>query len=55
MYEKASPRLDLIRMCDDCRVAAVTEAGFDPHAGPARPRLRTSDDYLRERDAKPEE
>src|SRR5207244_730904 len=27
MYEKASPRLDLIRMCENCRVAAVTEAG----------------------------
>ncbi|HEV8681125.1 MAG TPA: 4Fe-4S dicluster domain-containing protein [Stellaceae bacterium] len=55
MYRQSSARLDLIRMCDDCRVAAVTEQGFDPHAGPARPRLRTTDDYLREREKKPEE
>jgi ferredoxin len=55
MYEQGSTRLDLIKMCDDCRVAAVTEDGFDPHAGPARPRLRTTDDYLREREGKPEE
>ena len=53
MYQKASPRLDLIKMCDDCRVAIVTEDAFDPHAGPARPRLRTTDDYLRERETKP--
>jgi len=55
MYQQSSARLDLIKMCDDCRVAAVTEEGFDPHAGPARPRLRTTDDYLREREEKPEE
>jgi len=39
-------------MCDECRVVAVTEADFDPHAGP-RPRLRTTEDYLRERGEKP--
>jgi ferredoxin len=55
MYQQSSSRLDLIRMCDDCRVAAVTEEGFDPHAGPARPRLRTTEDYLREREKKPED
>ena len=49
MYRHSSARLDLIKMCDDCRVAVVTEDGFDPHAAPARPRLRTTDDYLRER------
>jgi ferredoxin len=50
MYQNAPDRLDLIRMCADCRVIAVTEAGFDPHA--ARPRPRTTDDYLRERETK---
>jgi ferredoxin len=53
MYQQSSPRLDLIKMCDDCRVAIVTEADFDPHAAPARPRPRTTDDYLREREDEP--
>jgi ferredoxin len=53
MYQQSSPRLDLIKMCDDCRVAIVTEAEFDPHAAPVRPRLRTTDDYLREREDEP--
>ena len=52
MYQESSPGLDLIKMCDDCRVAIVTEADFDPHAAPARPRPRTTDDYLREREPK---
>jgi hypothetical protein len=36
-------------MCEDCRVAAVTEEDFDPHAAP-RPAVRTTEDYLRERE-----
>ena len=44
-------RLDLVRMCDSCRIEAVTEEGFDPHAGPGRPAPRTSEDYFREREA----
>src|SRR5690606_32177595 len=27
-------RLDVVRMCEDCRVEAVMNEGFDPHAGP---------------------
>jgi ferredoxin len=54
MYQNAPGRLDLIKMCEDCRVIAVTEAGFDPHAAPQRPRPRTTDDYLRERERKPD-
>jgi ferredoxin len=54
MYQQSSPRLELIKMCDDCRVAIVMEAEFDPHAAAARPRLRTTDDYLREREDEPE-
>jgi ferredoxin len=48
MY-KDSKRLDVIKMCDDCRVAFVSEEGFDPY-GPPRPLARTTDDYLRERE-----
>lgn len=44
-------RIDVVRMCDDCRVQAVMNEGFDPHAAPARPAPRTTEDYLRERQA----
>jgi ferredoxin len=45
MYQ-SSANLDLIRMCEDCRVIAVTEGeGIDPYAGPPRPRPVTSEDY----------
>jgi hypothetical protein len=53
MYQSAGSRVDVIKMCEDCRVAAITEDGLDPHAAPARPKLRTTDDYLRERSTKP--
>jgi ferredoxin len=53
MYQSSPSRLDVIKMCEDCRVAVVTEEGFDPHGAPARPKLRTTDDYLRERETKP--
>lgn len=49
MYEQGSKRLDALRMCEDCRVAAMTEEEFDPHGAPPRPTVRTTDDYLRER------
>jgi ferredoxin len=49
MYRESPARLDLIKMCDDCRVAAVSQEGFDPYGAPGR-RVRTTDDYLRERD-----
>jgi ferredoxin len=51
MFKDSPERLELIKMCDDCRVAYVTEREFDPHAAPRAP-ARTTDDYLRERDAK---
>ena len=50
MYLSGSKRLDLIKMCDDCRVAVVTEDEFDPHGAPPRPGVRTTDDYLRQRE-----
>ena len=43
-------RLDVVRMCDSCRVEAVMNEGFDPYAGPARPAPRTTEDYLRDRE-----
>jgi ferredoxin len=44
-------RLDVVRMCDDCRVDAAMNQGLDPYAGPGRPVARTTEDYLREPDA----
>jgi ferredoxin len=53
MFQGSASRLDVIWMCEDCRVAVVTEEGLDPYGAPARPKPRTTDDYLREREAKP--
>jgi ferredoxin len=50
MYSGSSRRIDVIKMCDDCRVAAAAEESFDPY-GKTGPTLRTTDDYLREREA----
>jgi ferredoxin len=48
MYTGSSRRLDVIKMCEDCRVACVAEEGFDPY-GMQSKTVRTTDDYLRER------
>ena len=53
MFENSASRLALLRMCEDCRVIAITEQEFDPHAAPPRPKPRTSEDYLRERQEPP--
>ena len=37
-------------MCEDCRVTLVTEDDFDRRGAPRRPNVRTTDDYLRERE-----
>jgi ferredoxin len=50
MFRGKASRLDVLKMCDDCRVIAATEADFDPYGAPQRPALRTTDDYLRERE-----
>ena len=50
MFKDSKARLDVIKMCADCRVAAMTEENFDPFGGPKRPAVRTTDDYLRERE-----
>jgi ferredoxin len=49
MFQGDSNRLELLKMCEDCRAIAATEASFDPHA-PPRPPVRTTEDYLRERE-----
>jgi ferredoxin len=49
MFKGSAKRLDVIKMCEDCRVAVATEEDFDPYATP-RPAPRTSEDYLRERE-----
>jgi ferredoxin len=50
MYSGSFRRLDIIKMCDDCRVAVAAEEGFDPY-GPQKQPIRTTDDYLSEREA----
>src|SRR5208283_1597578 len=53
MYKNSANRIDIVKMCENCRVTAVTNEGFDPYGAPARPQPRTSEDYLRERETKP--
>jgi hypothetical protein len=50
MYSGSPNRLDVIKMCEDCRVGFVAEQGFESY-GAAGPTVRTTDDYLREREA----
>ena len=49
MFENEA-RLNLIKMCDDCRIIAQAVDEKLPLAGPPRPATRTTEDYLRERD-----
>ena len=51
MYKGSAARLDVVKMCEDCRVNAVHEQDFDPYGAP-RLAPRTSEDYLRQREAK---
>ncbi|MCF8478666.1 MAG: 4Fe-4S dicluster domain-containing protein [Pseudolabrys sp.] len=51
MFKDNAKRLDVIRMCDDCRVSAMAEEQFDPFGAQGRPPTRTTEDYLREREA----
>jgi ferredoxin len=54
MYKDSKKRLDVIRMCEDCRVVVMAEEQFDPFGAPKRPPVRTTEDYLREREQKGE-
>jgi ferredoxin len=50
MFQNSARRLDILKMCADCRVIAVTEDHLDPYAAQARPIARTTEDFLRERE-----
>jgi ferredoxin len=53
MYPAGDKRLDVVRMCADCRVVAMSEQQFDPFIDvPERAPPRTTDDYLRQRENK---
>ncbi len=41
---------DRIKMCEDCRVIVQFEVKDNPMAGADKPKVRTTEDYLRERD-----
>jgi ferredoxin len=55
MYKDSKRRLDLVKMCADCRVQVTAEENFDPFGAPQRPRLRTTEDYLRAREKEGED
>ena len=50
MFAGNPKALDRIRMCEDCRVIDQFE-GHNPLAAKARPTVRTTEDYLREKNA----
>jgi ferredoxin len=50
MFQNSAQRLEVIKMCEDCRVVAIMEQEFDPYREPPRPKARTTEDYLRERE-----
>ena len=39
-------RAKLIQMCENCRVEAQANSSEDPFSGGARPRVRTTEDYI---------
>ncbi|MFZ4409645.1 MAG: 4Fe-4S dicluster domain-containing protein, partial [Paracraurococcus sp.] len=41
-------RLAVLEMCEDCRAIAATQSQVDPYAGPPRPAVKTTEDWLRE-------
>jgi ferredoxin len=54
MFKDSKKRLDVIKMCADCRVNVMMEEKFDPFGAADRPKVRTTEDYLREREQKGE-
>ena len=50
MFKDSAKRLDVIKMCDDCRVAVDGGGGLRSVRRAARAPVRTTDDYLRERE-----
>jgi ferredoxin len=52
MFQGANARrIDVLRMCEDCRVQVVVNENFDPHTA-QRPTVRTTDDYIRAREVR---
>ncbi|SDB70214.1 4Fe-4S dicluster domain-containing protein [Belnapia rosea] len=45
---KDPSRLALLELCEDCRASEATLGGVDPYAGPSRPVVRTTEDWIRE-------
>jgi ferredoxin len=43
---QSSEQANLIKMCEDCRVQALSDLGDDPFAAGFRPKVRTTEDYL---------
>jgi len=50
MFQGAA-QVDLIRMCDNCRVEAMAAVQDDPMQFGERPKMRTTDDYIVEAEA----
>lgn len=48
--DDGAKRLNVLTMCEDCRVEAVVNEGFDPHGEEMR-RVRTAEDFVAEEDA----
>jgi hypothetical protein len=46
----ADEQVQRLMMCDDCRVVVQFDAPDAPMTGSPRPKIRTTDDYLRERE-----
>jgi ferredoxin len=49
MFSGAAKRMDILKMCDNCRVAVISQEDFNPYGTP-RPRVRTIEDYFIERE-----
>jgi len=47
-----SDNIRLIQMCDDCRIRSQAHSEGQPFFMGERPRPRTTEDYLKEREAK---
>ena len=47
MY-KNSEQAKVIQMCDDCRIITLAESGDDPFKLGNRPKIRTTNDYIKE-------
>ena len=50
MFQNAE-QIEMIKMCDDCRVITLSEREDNPFRMGERPRVRTTDDYLMDREA----